>query len=106
MGASESQPQVSKETETAVSNLFVLVVTAPPGVGKEGLMGSFIGQYLGRIAYVAMAGAVTASEPVRLTFMIILHGDGGHVIGCFRSCSQRIWPKYDQNRIQFSNLHG
>jgi hypothetical protein len=67
MGASESLPKASTELKTDVSNLFVLVVTAPPGVGKEGLMGNFIGQNLGHIAYIAMEGAVTASEPVRLS---------------------------------------
>jgi hypothetical protein len=62
-GSGQEAPPASAQTP------FVLVVTAPPGTGKQALMGAFVVQYAGRIAYIAREGAVHASEPVRCNIL-------------------------------------
>jgi ATP-dependent Lon protease len=68
MGAAESKIQQPKDAgeENASNQLdqFVLIMTAPPGVGKEQLMGTFIAENVRSVAYVAKVGAVRANEPV------------------------------------------
>lgn len=72
MGASESRTQQpggagndGQSTAANYANQFVLIMTAPPGVGKEQLMGTFIAENVRSMAYVAKVGAVRANEPVR-----------------------------------------
>lgn len=69
MGASDSrsaQPGGAEEPNVASPpDHFVLIMTAPPGVGKEQLMGTFIAENVRSMAYVAKVGAVRANEPVR-----------------------------------------
>lgn len=70
MGASESRPaltgaQGDPNAADKQSDQFVLIMTAPPGVGKEQLMGTFIADNVQSMAYVAKVGAVRANEPVR-----------------------------------------
>jgi hypothetical protein len=76
MGAAESQPassgapgngKVEPEPSGAGQHAhqFVLIATAPPGVGKESLMGTFISENAGNVGYCARVGSVRANEPVR-----------------------------------------
>lgn len=70
MGASESRPQQAGGAGADgnivhYAHQFVLIMTAPPGVGKEQLMGTFIAENVRSMAYVAKVGAVRANEPVR-----------------------------------------
>ena len=75
MGAEQSQPARSSNGGDALkqpgtimapdyNGQFVLIVTAPPGVGKEGLMGRLISENNGRVGYCAKVGSVTANEKV------------------------------------------
>jgi hypothetical protein len=60
-----NQDSTREDTAAKHDEQFVLLVTVPPGTGKERLMGTFVSRYIGRIAYVAKVGAVKTSEPVR-----------------------------------------
>lgn len=64
MGASGSRPPNGQKLVEMIPDQFVLIVTAPPGVGKEELMGTFISDNVDRVAYVARIGAVRATQPV------------------------------------------
>lgn len=65
MGASGSRSSNGQHKPVeAVPGQFVIIITAPPGVGKEELMGTFISDNVDRIAYVARIGAVRATQPV------------------------------------------
>lgn len=63
MGAEQSTPDVAQ----ARAEQFILMVTAPAGVGKEGLMGRFISENTGTVGYCAKAGSVSATEKVCCT---------------------------------------
>lgn len=65
MGASGSRPPNGEEPVDMSLDQFVLIFTAPPGVGKEELMGIFITENVDSVAYVARIGAVRATQPVR-----------------------------------------